>query len=170
MKENYKSYDIPATTIGNKTFIDANMLHLLLTKIDEPKVQEPEQETHAITASEFKSKVYQLWSECIVQGPMPWQNKNSVIGEALMVDYPFDQEKIALHASEILGLISKVHHAATYEEMKFLDNGEQWSTLRQPVSFLMALGNALKLVDFKNSRLDWNEEESKNPEIKFTLK
>ena len=63
-----------------------------------------------------------------------------------------------------------VHHATTYEGMKFLDNGEKWSEIRQPVSFLMALGNALKLVDFKNDRRTWSEEERKNPEVTFTLK
>ena len=57
-----------------------------------------------------------------------------------------------------------------YEDMKFLDTGEKWSELRQPVSMLMALGNTLKLVDFKNSRLDWDKEETRNPEITFTLK
>ena len=54
--------------------------------------------------------------------------------------------------------------------MKFLDNGEKWSEIRQPVSMLMALGNALKLVDFSKSRTDWDEDEKKNPEITFTLK
>ena len=62
-----------------------------------------------------------------------------------------------------------VHLATTYEEMKFLNTGEKWSELRQPISFLMALGNALNLVDFKNKRQEWSKEETKNPEITFTL-
>ncbi len=123
-----------------------------------------------MSSKEFRDRVYLLWSDCIAREPRAWQNDNNVIGEALMVDYPFDKEKILLHAKDIAELIALVHLATTYEEMKFLDTGEKWSELRQPVSMLMALGNTLKLVDFKNSRLEWSKEETRNPKITFTLK
>ena len=123
-----------------------------------------------MSSKEFRDRVYLLWSDCIAREPRAWQNDNNVIGEALMVDYPFVKEKILLHAKDIAELIALVHLATTYEEMKFLDTGEKWSELRQPVSMLMALGNTLKLVDFKNSRLEWSKEETRNPEITFTLK
>lgn len=123
-----------------------------------------------MNSKELRDRVYLLWSDCIAREPRAWQNDNNVIGEALMVDYPFVKEKILLHAKDIAELIALVHMATTYEDMKFLDTGEKWSELRQPVSMLMALGNTLKLVDFKNSRLDWDKEETRNPEITFTLK
>ena len=123
-----------------------------------------------MNSKDFRLKVQYLWKDCIAHGPRPWENKQNIIGEALMVDYPFDKDKLILHIREIYELISMVHKATTYEDMKFLDNGEKWSEIRQPVSMLMDLGNALKLLDFTKSRTDWDEEEKKNPEITFTLK
>ena len=34
---------------------------------------------------------------------------------------------------------------------------------------LMALGNALELVDFKENRLDWDAKETENPQISFKM-
>lgn len=154
--------EVPAQKVNGTTLVDADFLIRL---IDFSKELEK-----SITSTSFKEEVRRIWSDCLVHGPRPWENKDTIIGEALMVDYPFDKEKLASHAEEIYNLISLVHTATTYEELKVLDNGEKWSELRQPVSFLMALGNALKLIDFKNDRTTWSEEESKNPEITFTLK
>ena len=165
-KEKYQEFyfRVPAQKVDGNLLVGAQSI---LNVIDGLDKTETKQES---ATSTFKDKVKSIWSDCLAHGPKPWENKDTIIGEALMVDYPFDKEKLASHAEEIYNLISLVHTATTYEGMKFLDNGEKWSELRQPVSFLMALGNALKLIDFKNDRTTWNEEESKNPEVTFTLK
>ena len=163
MKKKHEYFlEVPAQKVNGTTFVDANFLIRLL---DFSKELEK-----SITSASFKEEVRRIWSDCLAHGPRPWENKDNIIGEALMVDYPFDKEKLASHAEEIYNLISLVHTATTYEELKYLYNGKKWSELRQPVGFLMALGNAQKLIDFKNDRTTWSEEESKNPEITFTLK
>ncbi len=120
-------------------------------------------------ALEFRNQVSKIWYDCIAHGSKPWLKKENVIGEALNNDFTFDPKKLMEHKEEIYELLLRIHNATTYEEMKFLDTGEKWSELRQPVSQLMALGNALNLIDFKYSRLDWDEDQSKNPEIAFKL-
>ena len=157
-------FKVPAHKVDGTLLVGAQSILHIIDSLDK---EETNQES---AAHIFKNKVKSIWSYCIAHGPIPWESNYNIIGEALMVDYPFDKEKLASHAEEIYNLISLVHTATTYEGMKFLDNGEKWSELRQPVSFLMALGNALKLIDFKNDRTTWSEEESKNPEITFTLK
>ena len=163
--------DLPTKKVNGQSFIDTDFILYLIDFIKEldgkPKHKKIVEETTAVA---FGKKVRSIWSDCIAHGPKPWENDANIIGEALMVDYTFDPEKLMEHADEISKLIAMVHKATTYEGMKYLDTGEKWSELRQPVSFLMALGNALKLVDFKNDRRTWSEEESKNPEVTFTLK
>lgn len=161
-------FEIPAKKTDNSIMIDTDFMLYLLDFFKSLDSQSQEAKQNSV-AHAFKEKVRTIWSDCLAHGPRPWENKDNIIGEALFVDYTFDKEKLAMHAEEIYKLISFVHTATTYEEMKFLDNGEKWSELRQPVSFLMALGNALKLVDFKNDRTTWDEEEKKNPELTFTL-
>ena len=157
-------FKVPAQKVDGTLLVGAQSILNIIDSLDK---EETNQES---AAHIFKDKVKSIWSDCLAHGPKPWENKDNIIGEALMVDYPFDKEKLASHAEEIYNLISLVHTATTYEGLKVLDNGEKWSELRQPVSFLMALGNALKLIDFKNDRTTWSEKESKNPEVTFTLK
>ena len=71
-----------------------------------------------MNSKDFRLKVQYLWKDCIAHGPRPWENKQNIIGEALMVDYPFDKDKLILHIREIYELISMVHKATTYEDMK----------------------------------------------------
>lgn len=164
------SINVPTKKVNGNTTIDVDFMLYLLKHLngDEEKTNHQAAIVESL-AKDFKEQVRLIWSDCLATGPKPWQNKDNIIGEALNVDYTFDPDKIALHAEEIYHLIAMVQTATTYEEMKFLSNGEKWSELRQPVSFLMALGNSLKLVDFKNKRADWTKEEELNPEIQFKL-
>ena len=163
--------DLPTKKINGKNCIDLDfVLYLVDFFKDLEKKPENKEVVSSISAKAFEEKVRYIWSDSLATGPMPWKKKENVIGEALFNDFTFDPEKLEAHKDEIYELICMVHHATTYEGMKFLDNGEKWSEIRQPVSFLMALGNALKLVDFKNDRRTWSKEECKNPEITFTLK
>lgn len=143
-----------------KTYIDADMINYLLDFIEKAKKGK-------IKIPTFKDKVIALWRECLAKD---YKNKNNVIGEALNVDFPFDPEKLLKYKENIYEMIKAVNKATNYEGMKYLNNGEQWSEIRQPVSMLMALGNALKLVEFKNNRLNWDKEEARNPEVSFNLK
>ena len=174
MKNNdfeYLTVDIPIKSVNGSTYIDTDfLLHVIDFMNDLDKKGQENTETNQTIAKEFAQKVRTIWGDCLAPGPKPWKNSYNVIGEALMVDYTFDPDKLMAHSKEIYALISMVHLATTYEEMKYLDTGEKWSELRQPVSFLMALGNALKLIYFKNDRTTWSKEESRNPELKFTLK
>lgn len=165
--------NIPTRKVNDEIQIDKEFLKNVLDfiKPEDPKTEEAEfAKSEFLSANDFQQKVYEIWLDSIAHGPMPWKNKDNIIGEALFVDYTFDPEKIAIHADEIWQLINMVHNATTYEELKFLDNGTQWSKLRQPVSMLMALGNSLKLISFKNDRLKWDKCETQNPEVVFTLK
>ncbi len=117
----------------------------------------------------FKEKVMEIWDDCIAKENNPWQNENNFFGNALNVSFPFNPDKLIKHSVTICKLISLVHNADTYDELRFLDTGEKWSELRQPVSFLMALGNALQIVEFKNPQENWTKRERKNPEITFKL-
>lgn len=162
--------DLPTKKVNGSTYIDTDFILYLIDFMKDldnnPKHQEI---VNSNIAREFAKRVRDIWGDCLASGPRPWEKMSNVVGEALMVDYTFDSEKLMAHADEIYELISMVYQATTYEEMKYLNTGEKWSELRQPVSFLMSLGNALKLVDFKNDRRTWSRKESKNPELKFTL-
>ena len=61
-----------------------------------------------MNSKDFYLKVQYLWKDCLAHGPRPWENKDNIIGEALMVDYPFDKDKLILHIREIYELISMV--------------------------------------------------------------
>lgn len=168
--ENEFYFKVPAQKADENVLVDGKFLMYMIDLAKSLNENKPRQEVAMNTFSKaFKTKVISLWSDCLAHGPKPWQNTENIIGEALNVDYPFAKEKLLVHADEIRELISLVQKATTYEELKYLDNGEKWSELRQPVSFLIALGNALRLIDFKHNRQDWNKEEEHNPEIKFTL-
>mgnify|MGYP005790464609 FL=1 len=158
--------EVPVQKVDGTVSIDADFLMYLMDFLKDLG-EKPKQDANVTEL--FMQKVKDIWRDCLALGPRPWENKENIIGEALLVDYPFDPEKLESHKEEIYELIKMVHLATTYEEIKFLNTGEKWSELRQPVSFLMAIGNALNLVDFKNKRQDWSKEETKNPEITFTL-
>lgn len=164
------SVDLPTKKVNGTTYIDTDFILYLIDFMKDLDNKTKKQEiVKTSIAKEFAKRVRDIWGDCLASGPRPWEKTGNVLGEALMVDYTFDSDKLMAHSNEIYELISMVHHATTYEEMKYLDTGEKWSELRQPVSFLMALGNALRLVDFKNDRRTWSEEETRNPELKFTL-
>lgn len=169
---NEQKLDISGTEINGKTYIDADYLAALLAAAE--KIKKQKEETQNILYKDnkiidFKNDVRRIWGDCVAHGPRPWENKENVIGEALNVDYCFNKDKILEHADEIKQLLSQVHKATTYDELKILDSGENWTLLRQHVSMLMALGNALELVDFKENRLDWDAKETENPQISFKM-
>ena len=157
---NEENTNITKTNNDVKAYIDADMINYLLEFIEKAKKNE-------VKTVSFKDRVIALWRECLAKN---YKDKNNIIGEALNVDFPSDPEKLIQHKEEIYEMISSINNATNYEGMKYLNNGEKWSEIRQPVSMLMALGNALKLVDFKNNRLTWDKEEAKNPEVSFNLK
>ena len=73
------------------------------------------------------------------------------------------------HRNEIMSLLYLVNNATNFENLRRLNNGEEWTKLRQQAGLLMSLGNALRLVSFKNNKNDWDMKEAKNPEIAFSL-
>lgn len=169
---NEQKLDINGTELNGKTYIDADYLTALLAATDKLRKQNEETNNALYNDSkiiDFKNNVRRIWGDCVAHGPKPWENKENIIGEALNVDYCFNKDKILQHADEIKQLLSQVHKATTYDDLKVLDSGENWTILRQHVSMLMALGNALELVDFKENRLDWDKKETENPHISFKM-
>lgn len=182
-KNHFESYilDINPKEINGKAYLDTDFIMYLfefIKKLDSKNSKTPknlpDKDQNVSKTLDFGQifydKVLSVWKDCLASGPNPWHDSKNIIGEALMVDYAYDPEKLAIHADEIYKLISMVHLATTYDDLKFLDNGEQWSELRQPLSFLMSLGNALKLIEFKIDRSKWDINESKNPKLTFKLK
>lgn len=117
----------------------------------------------------FQKKVLEIWSKCVVKGAKPWKDKNNVIGETLNNDFCYYPDKLMEYSNEIMSLLYLVNNATNFEELKRLNNGEEWTKLRQQVGLLMSLGNALSLISFKNSKANWDIQEARNPEIAFNL-
>lgn len=120
-------------------------------------------------SSIFQRKVLEIWSNCVVKSARPWENKSNIIGETLGNDYCYYQDKLMEHRNEIMSLLYLVNNATNFEDLRRLNNGEEWTKLRQQAGLLMSLGNALRLVSFKNNKNDWDMKEAKNPEIAFSL-
>ena len=117
----------------------------------------------------FKQQVLAIWNDCVVKTSQPWKDKSNIIGETLNNDYCYYYDKIVSHSDEIEKLLLLVDYAATFDDLKKLNNGEEWTQFRQHVGFLMSLGNALGYIKFKNERQNWNMQEENNPEIAFSL-
>ena len=117
----------------------------------------------------FKKRVLAIWSDCVVKTPKAWKNSNHIIGDALDNDYCYYSDKLLEHQDEIKRLLYLVNHATNYEDLKFLNNGEEWTKLRQHVGFLMSLGQALGYIKFQNAKLSWEPNEEKNPGVEITL-
>lgn len=120
-------------------------------------------------SSIFQRKVLEIWSKCVVKGAKPWEDKSNVIGETLNNDFCYYPDKLMEYRNEIISLLYLVNNATNFEELKRLNNGEQWTKLRQYAGLLMSLGNALSLITFKNDKANWDAYESRNPEIAFNL-
>ena len=117
----------------------------------------------------FKQQVLAIWNDCVVKTSQPWKDKSNIIGETLNNDYCYYYDKIVSHSDEIEKLLLLVDYAATFDDLKKLNNGEEWTQFRQHVGFLMSLGNALGYIKFKYERQNWNMQEENNPEIAFSL-
>lgn len=155
-----KIENVSSINVDGKVYIELNSLLSLLNS----------KEIHKNRKNEtFRNKVWTLWSKCIATDAKPWLNKENIIGEALGVDYCFSKDKLITYYDEIISLISEVNNAKTYDDLKVLNNGDNWTILRQQISFLMALGNAIKVLDFKKPRYEWKDSDLKNPEIEFNL-
>lgn len=117
----------------------------------------------------IKKQVLAIWNDCVVKTPMPWKDKSNIIGETLNNDYCYYYDKLVSHSDEIEKLLLLVNYATRFDDLRTLNNGEEWTKFRQHAGFLMSLGNALGYIKFKNERQNWNTKEEHNPEIAFSL-
>lgn len=150
-------YTIDVVKVHGKVFLNLNQLEDILTLETNP----PKRVTKKITMPTFKEKVESIWHYCVDKKSRPWDNPNNIPGYSLINVFYFDKERLEENKINIIFLLNQVNSALTYEDLKVLNNGVQWSKLRIYVEMLISLGNALNLIFIK--------EKSRNPEIAFNL-
>lgn len=116
-----------------------------------------------ITSRRFKELVLLIFKNSLCKEHEAWKNRNNIIGEAYKVDYCFDPLALNFYENQIYRLINLIKDAKTFEELSNLENNSKWSEDIEELCYLMALGNALKLVRFK-------DKEKNSTEIEFNLK
>ena len=146
-----KIYDIPVTTGDDgRSKIDADIINLILyVNSFGFKASELEKPNSAlIDVKDFRKKVNYIFFKCLMYGPKPWQNKNTIIGEAPNFDICFDKEKINLSKDYIVSLLEEIGDIARFTDLATLKDGRVWTILRQDIKKLLALADAAGLIEF----------------------
>ena len=140
---------INAFKYGHRYLIDGVILYQLLSE--------------KITSKRFKELVLLIFKNSVCKEPDAWKNRDNIIGEAYKVDYCFDPLALNFYENQIYRLMYRIRNAKTFEELGNLENNTIWSEDIEHLCYLMALGNALKLVRFKDKTKN-------STEIEFNLK
>lgn len=122
----------------------------------------------------FKKCVLGVFGDCLSKREKPWKYSEVIIGEGKINDFTFESEKLLIYKRtifqmlNILGVLSsdKVY----YDSLKFDEAGYAWTDLNLHVEMLVAMANALNMIEFKKDKLEWTEEDKKNPELVCTIK
>ncbi len=146
-------YTVDVKVVNGRKILDLNDLkYIFALEFGEPKAK---------TLPPFSEQVKDIWFYCLDKEPKPWENIENIKGYALNNVFYFNKNRLKEKTTSIVSLLTQVTHAMNYDDLKKLNNGEQWTQFRYYVEMIMSLGNALNLISIK--------EKNKNPEVVFTL-
>lgn len=117
-----------------------------------------------LAIKDFKNRLKNLWDQCIIKTPKPWDNPTAVAGTGLINIFYYNKNKIIEHSDEIMTLLSLVKSTTNLDELGILNDGQEWTQTIQPREILMSLGDALNTVKFRT--LEENAEILVSPKLK----
>ena len=117
----------------------------------------------------FKKYVLYVFADSLSSKKKPWKYSDIIIGDGKINDFPFDEEKLILHKNDIIQILGflgilkekEIH----YQDLKNIDKKVPWTELNFHAEIIFAMANALRMMEFKKSKLEWTKEDEKNPEI-----
>lgn len=129
-----------------------------------------------LDALNFKKRVLKVYSDCLLTFKKPWKaiiNGNGTMGDGKTNDFIYNPKMIKKYRAEIVKLLCQLSLSKenpTFQEMKYLKNGQQWTELNFHTEILFSLANAINLIEFEKEKRIWDKNEKENPTINVKMK
>jgi len=122
----------------------------------------------------LRKTILWVFKDCLSKEKEAWKCSldEVIIGDGKINDFTFDAKKLNQHRSlilQLLGYLGALNDEFYFNSLKTDRKGYAWTELNSQVEMLVALGNALNVLEFKKNKLEWTKEDYKNPELICTL-
>ena len=123
-------YNVSAIKAGDKAYVSKDDLKTIL---DLENIQVYKE------ILSFKDLVFKIWSDCILKGSYPWNNPKAITVQTKNMTCYYDSEKINKNQRWILLYLNQLH----LSNQGYLVDGTKWTELKQPIEFLISMGDAV---------------------------
>ena len=123
-------YNVNAKKSGDITYLNSDTIKFIM-ELENTKITK--------NASLFRKLIYNLWTDCIINGAYPQDNPDTIKVQYGNSTYYYSIKKIIKNQHWILLYLNKLHVL----DPQMLADGTKWTEVRQPIELLMSMGNAV---------------------------